>query len=147
MTVVAAGAVTASGNTSAGTRRHCGQVVPRTPEQVLVAVVQGNGSVRSVAAAGDEVVVVKVLLLLLMVAVSGSVGNLRYDQGATAGKVRRAEGFCVAEGGRTERGGEDGVDSGRASAPHGHGTISLFPSAVAGCTGIQHDYAGLADLG
>lgn len=145
MTVVAAGAVTASGNTS-GTRRHRGQVVPRTPEQVLVAVVQGNGSVRSVAA-GDKVVVVKVLLLLLVVAVSGSVGNLRYDQGTTAGKVRRAEGFCVAEGGRTERGGEDGVDSGRASAPHGHGTISLFPSAVAGCTGIQHDYAGLADFG
>lgn len=145
VTVVATGAVTASGNAS-GTRRHRGQVVPRTPEQVLVAVVQGNGSVRSVTA-GDEVVVVKVLLLLVVVAVSGSVGNLRYDQGATAGKVRRAEGFCVAEGGRTERGGEDGVDSGRASAPHGHGTISLFPSAVAGCTGIQHDYAGLADLG
>lgn len=149
VTVVAAGAVTASGNTSStGTRRHRGQVVPRTPEQVLVAVVQGNGSVRSVAAAGDEVVVVKVLrLLLVVVTVSGSVGKLRYDQGATAGKVRRAEGFCVAEGGRAERGGEDGVDSGRASAPHGHGTISLFPSAVAGCTGIQHDYAGLADLG
>lgn len=146
VTVVAAGAVTASGNAS-GTRRHRGQVVPQTPEQVLVAVVQGNGSVRSVAAAGDEVVVVEVLRLLVVVAVSGSVGNLRYDQGATAGKVRRAEGFCVAEGGRTERGGEDGVDSGRASAPHGHGTISLFPSAVAGCTGIQHDYAGLADLG
>lgn len=61
--------------------------------------------------------------------------------------MRRAEGFRVAEGGRAERGGEDGVDSGRASAPHGHGTISLFPTAaVAGCTGVQHDY-GLADLG
>lgn len=108
-----------------------------------MAVVQGNGSVRSVAT-GNEVVMVQVLRLLLVLAVS--VGNLRYDQGATAGKVRRAEGFCVAEGSCAERGGEDGVDSGRASAPHGHGTISLFPSAVAGCTGIQHDY-GLADLG
>lgn len=82
VTVVAAGAVTASGNSSAGTRRHRGQVVPRTPEQVLVAVIQRDGSVRSVAAtAGDEVVVVKVLRLLVMEPVSGagSVGNLRYD--------------------------------------------------------------------
>lgn len=65
VTVVAAGAVTAPGNTSsssAGTRRHRGQMVPRTPKQVLVAVIQRNGSVRSVAA-GDEVVVVKVLWL------------------------------------------------------------------------------------
>lgn len=129
VTVVAAGAVTAPGNTSssAGTRRHRGQVIPRTPKQVLVAVIQRNGSVRSVAA-GDEVVMVKVLwlqlLLLMVVPVSGSVGYLCHDEGATTGKVRRTEGFCVAEGGRSERGGENGVDSGRASAPHRHGTIS-----------------------
>lgn len=48
-----------------------------------MAVIQRDGSVRSVAAAatGDEVVVVKVLRLLVMEPVSGagSVGNLRYD--------------------------------------------------------------------
>lgn len=153
VTVVAAGAVTAPGNSSsAGTRRHRGQVVPRTPKQVLVAVIQRNGSVRSVAA-GDEVVVVKMLwlqlLLLMVVTVSGSVGNLCHDKGATTGKMRRAEGFCVTEGGRSERGGEDGVDSGRTSAPHRHGTISLFPSAtVTGCTvaGVQHDSILADDL-
>lgn len=154
VTVVAAGAVTAPGNTSsssAGTRRHRGQVIPRTPKQVLVAVIQRNGSVRSVAT-GDEVVVVKVLWLqlLMVVAVSSSVGYLCHDEGATTGKVRRTEGFRVAEGGRSERGGENGVDSGRASAPHRHGTISLFPSTtVTGCTvaGVQHDSILADDLG
>lgn len=136
MTVVTAGAVTAAGH--AGTRRHRGQVVPAA-EQVLVAVVQRGGPV---AVAGDEVVVVKVLRLLLMtVPRTGSVGNLRHDQRSTAGKVRRAEGFRVAQGRRSERCGEDGVDSGRASAPHRHGTISLFPAAAAsvlGRAGLQH---------
>lgn len=136
MTVVAAGAVTAAGH--AGTRRHRGQVVPAA-EQVLVAVVQRGGPV---AVARDEVVVVKVLRLLLMtVPRTGSVGNLRHDQRSAAGKVRRAEGLRVAEGRRSERCGEDGVDSGRASAPHRHGTISLFPAAAAsvlGRAGFQH---------
>lgn len=84
----------------------------------------------------------------MVVPVSGSVGNLCHDEGATTGKVRRTEGFCVAESGRSERGGENGVDSGRASAPHRHGTISLFPSA-ARCTvaGVQHDSILADDLG
>lgn len=124
--VVAAGAVTAPGDSSAGTRRHRGQVVP-TAEQVLMAVVQGRGAVEIVVvvvAAGDEVMVVQVLGLKLTVA-GGSVGNLRHDQRAsTARQVGCAEGFRVTEGCRAQCCRKYGVDSGRASAPHGHGTIS-----------------------
>lgn len=84
VTVVAAGAVTAPGDSaSSGTRRHRGQVVP-TAEQVLMAVVQRRGSVEIVVA-GDEVVMVQVLGLKLTVA-GGSVGNLRYDQRASAAR-------------------------------------------------------------
>lgn len=83
VTVVAAGAVTAPGD-SAGTRRHRGQVVPAA-EQVLMAVVQGRGSVEIVVA-GDEVVMVQVLGLKLMAVVGGSVGDLRYDQRASAAR-------------------------------------------------------------
>lgn len=126
--VVAAGAVTAPGDSSAGTRRHRGQVVP-TAEQVLMAVVQGRGAVEIVVvvvvAAGDEVMVVQVLGLKLMAVAGGSVGNLRHDQRASAARqVGCAEGFRVTEGCRAQRCRKYGVDSGRASAPHGHGTIS-----------------------
>lgn len=130
VTVVAAGAVTAPGDSSsaAGTRRHRGQVVP-TAEQVLMAVVQRRGSVEIVvvvvAAAGDEVVMVQVLGLKLTVVGGGSVGNLRHDErSSAAGQVGCAEGFRVTEGCRAQRCRKYGVDSGRASAPHGHGTIS-----------------------
>lgn len=139
VTVVAAGAVTAPGDSAAaGTRRHRGQVVP-TPEQVLMAVVQGRGSVVIVVAAGDEVVMVQVLGLKLTA--GGSVGNLRHDERSTVRQVGCAERFRVAEGSRTQRCGKYGVDSGRTSAPHRHGTISLFPAVGAG---VQH---GLVDLG
>lgn len=147
VTVVAAGAVTAPGDSASGTRRHRGQVVP-TAEQVLMAVVQGRGAVEIVvvvAAAGDEVMVVQVLGLKLMAVAGGSVGNLRHDQRASAARqVGCAEGFRVTEGCRAQRCRKYGVDSGRASAPHGHGTISLFPAALAVGAGVQH---GLVDLG
>lgn len=90
-----------------------------------------------VVVAGDEVVMVQMLGLIVVVVMwptgGRSVRNLRYDQGTAAGQVRRAEGFRVAERGRSQGRGEHCVDSGRASAPHGHGRISLFPAGV-----VQH---------